>query len=378
MTAFPEHQNALDRLKSQGRLRQLMPRGGHDFASNDYLGLAQSGLMQRAGIAALERGVPVGAGGSRLLRGNSAEHEALEHEAALYFGSEKALFMGGGFVANTAIFAHLPRRQDLVLYDALIHASAHDGMRLGRAKTQSFPHNDLDALEAQINTWRAAGNIGQIWIACESLYSMDGDFAPLDGLAAIARVHEAVLVVDEAHATGLFGEFGRGLAHAHMDVNLLSLHTCGKALGVSGALICGDTVLIETLINRARGFIFATAPSPLNAALVRTALQDLHQNPERRERALLQMAKVHEVAASEYGLTGFASQILPVVIGDDRPTMQLAAQLQRLGYDIRGIRPPTVPRGTARLRISLTLNTCLDTNLHMLDDLSRILKGSSL
>ncbi|ATG38951.1 8-amino-7-oxononanoate synthase [Phaeobacter piscinae] len=370
--AFPRHETSLDALRNRGRYRQLMPRDGHDFASNDYLGLAGSDVLRAAAADALARGVPVGAGGSRLLRGNDAEHQQLEAEAAAFFGTEAALFMGGGFTANQAIFSTLPQQGDLVLYDALIHASTHDGMRLGRADTRSFAHSDVEDAARVLKDWRAQGGEGQVWIAVEAVYSMDGDLAPLDALMALADATGAVLVVDEAHATGVFGNLGRGLAHdiAHRP-NVLSLHTCGKALGASGALICGPSVLIETLINKARSFIYATAPSPLNAALVRAALYELRDNPARRDRAWEGISHAQDEAKRLCGLAGFQSQILPVVIGDDKRTMALASAMQARGYDIRGIRPPTVPRGTSRLRLSITLNTGAEVVTAMFEDLAR-------
>ena len=372
MTAFPRHAQALAALADRGRLRSLAARLGHDFASNDYLGLAGSDVLRNAARAALDRGVAVGAGGSRLLRGNDVEHQALETLAARHFGTEAALFMGGGFAANQAIFASLPMPDDLVLYDALIHASAHDGMRLGRAETQLFAHNDAADAAARITAWRANGGKGRVWLAIESLYSMGGDFAPLADFAALATATDAVLVVDEAHATGLYGPTGRGLTEGMAHVpNLLTLHTCGKAMGVSGALVCGAVDLIDTLINKARGFIYATAPSPLNAALVAAALQELDDNPKRRHAALALVDHAHSQAA-QHGYTGFASQIMPVLLGSDQRVMQVAASLQSRGYDIRGIRPPTVPRGTARLRISITLNTNADVISQMFADLAEV------
>lgn len=377
-SVFPRHEKALEALKSRGRYRSLMPRVGHDFASNDYLGLAGSDLLRDAAFAALTRGVPVGAGGSRLLRGNDDEHQLLEQEAADFFGTEAALFINGGFTANMAIFSSLPQHGDLVLHDALIHASTHDGMRLGRAQALGFAHNDVPAAKAAIAKWRAEGGTGQIWIAVEAIYSMDGDCAPMAELAALAQRENAVLVLDEAHSTGVFGDLGRGLGHgiAHHP-NVLSLHTCGKALGVSGALICGAGALIETLINKARAFIFATAPSPLNAALVRAALMELAQNPGRQSKAWDNINHAHSEANRLCGLTGFASQILPIIIGDDKRTMAVAEALQAKGYDIRGIRPPTVPRGTSRLRISITLNTSPAVITALFADLATSLEASA-
>ncbi|OUS39123.1 8-amino-7-oxononanoate synthase [Rhodobacterales bacterium 56_14_T64] len=375
---FPRHQQALEALKSRGRYRSLIPRAGHDFSSNDYLGLAGSDLLRDAAIAALARGVPVGAGGSRLLRGNDSEHQLLESEAADFFGTQTALFINGGFTGNMAIFSALPQQGDLVLYDALIHASTHDGMRLGRAQNQSFAHNDVGAAQAAITQWRTEGGAGQIWIAAEAVYSMDGDCAPLEALSELANRENAVLVVDEAHSTGVFGDLGRGLGHgvAHLP-NVLSLHTCGKALGVSGALICGASALIETLINKARAFIFATAPSPLNAALVRAALAELAENPSRQAQVWDMIHHAHSEAEAHCGLTGFETQILPVIIGDDKLTMTTAQAMQDRGFDIRGIRPPTVPRGTARLRISVTLNTSKQVISALFADLANELETTA-
>ncbi|MDC0738451.1 8-amino-7-oxononanoate synthase [Cognatishimia sp. SS12] len=376
MTGFARHQGALDLLKQRSRYRSLMPRAGHDFASNDYLGLAGSDLLREAAQAALARGVPVGAGGSRLLRGNDDEHSRLEEEAAALFGTQRALFMGGGFQANTAIFATLPAQGDLILHDALVHASVHDGMRLGRAETQSFAHNDVSAADAAILNWKAQ-NDGRVWIAIETLYSMDGDRAPVADFMALATRHDAVLVADEAHATGLWGQGGLGLTHEFsQNANLLTLHTCGKGLGVSGALICGHSALIDTLINKARGFIFATAPSPLNAALVRAALASLSSHPEHRDAALNLQSHAHAEAQRLCGLSDFQSQIMPIVIGKDAPTMALAAGLQAAGYDIRGIRPPTVPRGGSRLRISITRNVSAAIITEMFATLARLMEDA--
>ncbi|GAA6210002.1 8-amino-7-oxononanoate synthase [Cognatishimia sp. WU-CL00825] len=372
MTAFLRHQGALELLKQRSRYRSLAPRAGHDFASNDYLGLAQSERLRKAAQSALDRGVPVGAGGARLLRGNDDEHCLLEAESAQTFGTERALFMGGGFQANMAIFATLPGHDDLILHDALVHASAHDGMRLGRAKSQPFAHNDPLAAELIIKEWQA-NNTGRVWIAIETLYSMEGDIAPVAAFMALAQKYNCVLVADEAHATGLHGPGGLGLSHEFSsNPNLLTLHTCGKGLGVSGALVCGHSVLIETLINKARSFIFATAPSPLNAALVRAALQSLAKDPDLRHRAHARLRHAHTEAARLCGLTDLQSQIIPVIIGKDAPTMALATALQDQGYDIRGIRPPTVPRNTARLRISITGNVSDATITDMFTTLARL------
>ncbi|MEG3163320.1 8-amino-7-oxononanoate synthase [Sphingomonas sp. PB2P19] len=356
MARFDPHRTDLIALRSRDRLRALRPRRGVDFSSNDYLGLADSPRLRAAVADALARGVAVGSGGSRLLRGNGDEHEALEDEAARFFGSEAALVFASGFAANTTLFATLPQTGDLVVHDALIHASAHEGMRLGRATCVSALHNDADAVADAIRDWRTAGGIGTPWIAVESLYSMDGDRAPLADLATVADRHDAILLVDEAHATGVLGPGGRGLtAELGNRDFVITLHTAGKALGCEGALLCGPAVMRDFLVNRGRGFIFSTAPSPLMASAVRESLRIVADEPERRDR-LTALVAFAEDALWGCGVTPSGSQILPLVVGDDAATMRLAGAVQAAGFDVRGIRPPTVPQGTSRLRISLTLN----------------------
>ena len=304
--------------------------------------------------------MPLGSGGSRLLRGNHAEHEALEEEAARFFGCQSALFFSTGYAANAALLSTLPQRGDLVVHDALVHASAHEGMRLGRADHRPAAHNDPDAFADAIGTWRRAGGTGRVWIAVESLYSMDGDRAPLPALAALAARHDAVLLIDEAHATGVFGLDGRGLAAEYEGAeNVITLRTCGKALGCEGALLCGPQVMRDFLINRGRAFIFSTAPSPLIAAAVRAALRVLVEEPERRTRLQALMVAA-ERALAPHGAVATGSQIVPVILGDEAWTMRAAEHLQAAGFDVRGIRPPTVPAGTSRLRVSLTLNVTPD------------------
>lgn len=354
---YKSHERALEALARRGRRRALTALSGVDFTSNDYLGLASSREMKDAARAAIERDVPIGSGGSRLLRGNHREHEALEAEAAAFFGAESALFFGGGFIANLALFSTLPQRGDLVVHDALIHASVHDGMRMGKAERAEARHNDPQAFEDVIKDWRAAGGTGTPWIAVESLYSMDGDRAPLDDLAAIAERHDGVLVLDEAHATGVLGPMGRGLgAHLEGRPNVIALHTCGKALGAMGALLTGPQVLCDYLVNRSRPFIYATAPSPAVAAVVRAALLICRFDAARRERLMALVACAGSHLTESCGLEPSGSHIQPVIVGADDRATRLAAAMHARGFDIRAVRPPTVPEGTARLRLSLTLN----------------------
>jgi 8-amino-7-oxononanoate synthase len=239
----------------------------------------------------------------------------------------------------------------------LIHASVHDGIAAGKAKAVAVPHNEVEAFQREIIRWRQAGGSGRPWIAIESLYSMDGDCAPLAALADLAERHGGFLVVDEAHATGVFGPGGRGLA-AQLEgrSNVLALHTCGKALGASGALLSLPAVLADYLVNRARGFIYSTAPSPLMAAAVREALRIVADEPSRRSRLAELVGFAGEELQSQLGVTPSGSQILPVMIGDNARSLKIAARLSQGGFDVRAIRPPTVPEGTGRLRIAITLN----------------------
>lgn len=359
MALLDPYHRQLAALRARGRARRLIAAEGVDFSSNDYLGLSHDPVIATAIKDAIARGVAVGAGGSRLLRGNAPEHGALEEQAAAFFGAEAALYMANGFAANLAILSTLPRPGDLIVADALAHASMHDGIRQSKARAVFVSHNEAQAFDDAILRWRSEGGTGTPWIVAETLYSMDGDIAPVDALAEIAHRHEGMLLLDEAHATGVYGAQGRGLA-AHLEgaENLLTLHTCGKGLGVEGALVCGARALIDTLVNKARPFIFSTAPSPLMAVAVGAALERIagaHGDALRADlRARIAAADAHICAP--LGLPTPASQIVPVILGDDRRTMAVAEACQRAGFDVRGVRPPTVPAGTGRLRLSLTLN----------------------
>lgn len=368
----------LDELAARHRRRSLIPRKGADFSSNDYLGLAGSAELSAIAAAAVARGVPLGSGGSRLLRGNDPEHEALEEAAARIYGAESALFLPGGFTANAAFLATVPQRGDLIVHDALIHASAHDGMRSGRAERIGFRHNDVGAAEDAIASWRRNGGTGRVWLAVESVYSMDGDLAPLDDLVALADRHDAFVLVDEAHATGVLGPRGKGLASGYEGrENIVTLHTCGKAIGVQGGLICGPRVLRDFLVNRSRAFIYATAPSPLLAAVVRGALDLVHgDDSNRRTRHAALVRFTNEAIRQRCGTTVSGSHIVPVIVGSDERAMAVAAELQERGFDIRGIRPPTVPEGTSRLRIAITLNVDEATVSAMVDALAAELERS--
>lgn len=355
---MPEsQQRALAALDRRGRLRTLAPRQGLDFSSNDYLALATSDALRDAAMRALERGVAVGATGSRLLRGNDPEHELLEREATDFFKGQNCLFFAGGFAANHALLGTLPARGDLIVADELAHASMWDGMAASKASSVTVSHNDVDAFDDAIKTWRSAGGKGRVWIVVESIFSMDGDVAPLADLHRVANRHKAMLIVDEAHATGVYGPQGRGLsADLEGADNVITVHTCGKALGVMGALVMLPTLQRDFLINRARSFIFATAPSPLVAALVRVSLKICAESDAKRATLQNLVALARTEITSQLGLPVTETQIQPIVVGREARAVAIAGQMMEAGFDVRAVRPPTVPEGTSRLRMSLTLN----------------------
>jgi 8-amino-7-oxononanoate synthase len=340
----------MERLKRTHRYRALALARGIDFTSNDYLGLSRHRALREAIVAALDEDGTAGAGGSRLLRGHHEAHARLEEFAAEFFQAEKTLFFSSGFLANYALFSTLLERHDAVIFDERIHASVKEGIHACPAERFRARHNDVDSFESAIR--RARGNgARRVFIAVESVYSMDGDLAPLSELDAIARRYDAVLVIDEAHATGVFGARGCGLGEALQNPSWISVHTCGKALGVAGALICASAEAIELLINRARPFIYSTAPPPFLAAAVERALALVDEEPWRRE-AVLKLARfAHEHLAEETPFAG--SQIIPIVLGEEERSLNVARALQESGFDVRAIRPPTVPEGTSRLRVSI-------------------------
>jgi 8-amino-7-oxononanoate synthase len=356
----------IERLKAAHSYRTLRPASGLDFTSNDYLGLAAHPALRETAKKALDEYGIVGAGGSRLLRGHHPLHEALENRAAAFFGCEKTLYFGSGYLANLALFSALCGRRDAVVFDETIHASMKEGIHASTAERYRAKHNELSSFEENLKKAREA-NHQSIWIAVESLYSMDGDFAPLGELAALARKYDATLIIDEAHSTGVFGESGRGLSEALNEANAITVHTCGKALGVVGALVCGPASTIDFLINKARPFIYSTAPPPMLAASLTRALELIDEEPERRETLLgrIKFAQEKLKASTDDALRFSGSQIIPVILGEEEKALTISADLQNAGFDVRAIRPPTVPQGTSRLRISLNA-------MHSEDDIAEL------
>jgi|SRR5690242_1371247 len=341
-------------LETQGLRRSLKAIGGVNLCSNDYLGLAECRQLKEAALAAIRDSSCVGGTGSRLLSGHSRLWDELEREFAEFAGTEAALYFGSGYTANIGLLTSLLGEGDIVFSDERNHASLIDGMRLSGARKVVFPHLDLNALEAALVDHSESG---RKIIVTESVFSMDGDFADIEALLSLAEKYHAGLVVDEAHATGVHGAGGRGivasLGRAHEVV--AAVHTCGKALASVGAFVCGSATLREHLINHARTFIFSTAMPPGMAGQIRAALRLAKEMDVERD-ALLSRARQFAAALRKAGweLPGSTAQIVPAIVGGNEAAVSAAEHLQREGFAVRAIRPPTVPQGRARLRLSIT------------------------
>jgi 8-amino-7-oxononanoate synthase len=360
----------LDAIDRDGLRRTLRPPRGIDLSSNDYLGLSQHPrLKQRMAEAVLEQGC--GSTGSRLLRGEREAFKHVEQRFAAFKGTERSLYFSSGYLANIAVLSTFAESGDTIFSDQFNHASLIDGARLSRARRVVYPHTDVPALERLLRENRPEG---QAFVVTESLFSMLGDLAPLRELSALCRSTEATLIVDEAHAVGIYGSRGSGMieqAGVDRDV-FVSINTAGKALGVGGAFVTGSALAIETLVQRARPFIFSTAPPPAMAAALDASLDLIGREPERRA-TLLRLAAC---LRSRLAVPG-TSQIIPVPLGSNERAVQVAEDLQEAGFDVRAIRPPSVPPGAAQLRISINANLTEDALDRFAHALSEALQESS-
>ncbi len=342
-------------LEQRSERRNLAEISGVNFCSNDYLGLAENSTL-RERVAEFIRGTgKIGGTGSRLLSGQTEEWRELEEKFAKFAGTESALFFTTGYAANLGLLAALAGKDDVIFSDARNHASLIDGMRLSGARKVIYPHLNLNALEDALR--KEASTVQRKLIVTETVFSMDGDLAPLPEIAELAEKYNVVLILDEAHATAVHGPGGGGLAvAAGLTQRVLAIvHTCGKALASAGAFVCGPAVLKEHLVNHARTFIFSTALPGYIAAQIGAAMQ-LSEAMDREREVLLKRAGTFREALQAEGLDTAASssQIVPVVLGSNEATLDAAEHLQREGFAVRGIRPPTVPQGSSRLRLSLT------------------------
>ncbi|MGZ8455695.1 MAG: aminotransferase class I/II-fold pyridoxal phosphate-dependent enzyme [Gemmatirosa sp.] len=355
---------ALDAAGLRRRLRPLTRVGGAelqtvdgttlvDFASNDYLGLAAD-PRPAAAAAELLAHEGLGAGAARLISGDHPAHHALEAALAALKGTARALLFPSGWAANAGALPALAGREDAIYADALNHASLIDGSRLSRATVRVFPHGDLHALDAMLR--EDAGRFRRRWLVVEGVYSMDGDLCALDRLVAIARAHDAFTYVDDAHATGVLGPDGRGSA-AHWGVTDaidVTVGTLGKSLGTSGAFVAGSAAVCDLLLHRARSFVFTTGTPPALAAATLRALAVAHDEPWRRARVRVIAARLRAgLAAMGRPAPGEPDgHVVPVPIGDPRATVALGEALRVRGFLVGAIRPPTVPPGSSRLRVS--------------------------
>lgn len=344
-------ETAAEARRLLGRQRSIIQSSGLDFSSNDYLGLSRDPRLAQAAASAA-RDFGSGSGAARLLRGTTPLHDDLEQALATWKGTESCLLFNTGYQCNATVVPALAQAGDAVFSDALNHASLVDGCRLAKAQGAHlgiFRHGDLGDLEGQLLAWRAQAS-GTALVLTDAIFSMDGDAANLPGLVCLCERYQALLLVDEAHASGLLGPTGAGLAEAQgMKGRIpLLMGTLGKALGSFGAFVACDTALRDHLINTCRGFVFSTALPPpcLGASL--EAVRLAQAEPWRRTKALAHADRLRRAL----GLTFQPSAIVPVLVGEDAAAVRQAQALQARGFDVRAVRPPTVPEGTARLRIT--------------------------
>jgi 8-amino-7-oxononanoate synthase len=359
-------QQRLDDLARRSLLRRLRTIGSASeaeatiegrpiilMASNNYLGLATHPALKRAAIHATER-FGVGAGAARLVSGTLPPHVELETALATFKGTDAALVFGSGYLANLGMIPALIGAGGLIFADRLCHASLIDGCRLSGAGFRIYRHNDVTHLKSLLARRPSKRDT---LIVTDGVFSMDGDLAPLPELIALAERYNSRLFVDDAHGTGVMGAQGRGTLEHYGVESRLPFHmgTLGKALGTSGGYVVGSTAMIQYVLNTARTFLFATAQPPATAAATVAALRVLQAEPDRRTRLWDNRNYLHAgLADLGFRLTGSASPILPVVVGDAQQTLSLADRLLELGVYAPAIRPPTVPKGTSRIRVTVT------------------------
>jgi 8-amino-7-oxononanoate synthase len=362
-------------IREQGLYRELRrvdspqaPRieiGGKtllNFSSNDYLGLANEPAVKEAAIRAVEK-FGAGAGASRLICGSLAPHHELEESLAAFKGTEAAITFSSGYAAAVGTICTLVGKDDVVVIDKLVHACIVDAARLCGAKLRVYSHNDLDELE-DILKWAVelhspqstVQSRGRVLIVTESVFSMDGDHAPLREIVELKNKYDAWLMVDEAHATGLYGQHRRGLAEelGVSDEIEVQMGTLGKALGASGGFICGSRLLIDFLVNRARSFIFSTAPVPAAAAAASAGIRLVQSDAGAARKKLLWELIENFHAALEQCNSPFRSAIIPIIMGEEAKAVATAKALLEKDIFVPAIRYPTVARGEARLRVTMT------------------------
>lgn len=358
----------LDRLKSEDRYRVLRSgQTGLNFSSNDYLSLNSSGVLwSMLQEIAAGTGPAVGSTGSRLLSGHHPYFDAAENEFSRFTGFESALLCHSGYAANVGVLQAVLTARDTVFCDRLCHASILDGIRISGARRYYFNHNDFGHLEDQLKK-RQRDKAANVWVITESVFSMDGDSPDLESLVCLSDQYGLLLYLDEAHSIGVLGPRGEGLAASLGLQNRFAaaVYPCGKAPGVGGAFVCGQSVLRETLINQCRSFIFSTAQPPILAELLRRVIV-LLPDLEAQRASLKGLQNQLRNALTEMGLAAGTSttHIVPVLLGESERSVRWMKHLLSAGLDVRAIRPPTVPEGQARLRVNLQAGHSLaDVNM---------------
>jgi 8-amino-7-oxononanoate synthase len=371
----------LRRLRSfdaiEGTRLELENTSLTNFASNDYLGLSQHLLVREAAIEAIHR-FGLGAAASRLITGTLAPHNILEEQLAAFKGTEAAISFSSGYAAAVGTIPAIANRQDIVILDKLAHACLIDGARLSGARLRIFPHNDLFRLREILQWAHQHRPKARIWIITESLFSMDGDYSPLDELVELKDEYGANLFLDEAHATGVIGPGGKGLAaHCGLGHRIeVQMGTLSKALGVSGGFIASSRALIDFLVNRARSFMFSTAPPPAIAAGASAALGIIQSTEGTRLRDDLCRNIAHARHNLRFSSDALPSPIIPLIVGDENAALEIANQLQRERFLVPAIRFPSVSRGSARLRLTLSARHTSEQLTSLLSSLQRILPSS--
>jgi 8-amino-7-oxononanoate synthase len=347
-------------LRDADQFRDLRSPAGIPLSSNDYLGLAAHPQLKEAIARAVSEDARVASTGSRLLSGNDARWERLESDFAAFVGAEAALYFPSGYAANIGLLSSILKPEDTVFSDQANHASLIDGIRLSHAKRVIFPHLDFNYLE---DVLRRETGTGERVVVVESIFSMEGDRTPLADLTALCDRFDASLIVDEAHATGVEGDSGRGLVHSAQRPPsvLATVHTCGKALASMGAFVAGSRTLRDFLVNQARPFIFTTALPPYCAAHVSKAL-DLVQIADAERTHLRQLGEYlrQDLRAAGFDIGKSDSQIIPLMLGSNEAALRFAAAVTAAGFAVRAIRPPTVPIASARLRLSLNASLSIE------------------
>ena len=343
----------IDQRKINNALRQLHGQSvGIDFCSNDYLGLAKSPEIHQEILKLSDPVKTLGSTGSRLISGDSSQYQSVEEYLSNFHKGEAALIFNSGYDANVGFFSTIPQRGDIILYDELCHASIRDGIRLSLAKGYSFSHNDLSQLRLKLEQFS-----GNIFVAIESIYSMDGDNAPIEKSVVLCEEFGAHLIVDEAHSTGIYGKHGEGVVVSlGLEAKIFArLHTFGKAMGAHGAVWIGSAILKEYLINYCRSFIYTTALAAYSIAHIQSAYTFLSDNPQRIESLHNQIQWFKKVVA-ENRIMGFIpsdSTIQSCIVSGNGNVKVVTSHLQENGFDVRPILHPTVAEGRERIRICL-------------------------